>query len=76
MNPQDLLIDTTNVVVDKLPTGLIPWLPKPHQCSCGSYCYADVGYVQSQAMVMDIWRCPDCSARYFRNGEMDLTGEI
>jgi hypothetical protein len=46
--------------------GLIPWLPDPHQCDCGAYCEATRGYVQRQAMHMDIWECPDCENRYFR----------
>jgi len=47
---------------------LCPWLESPHTCqNCGSYCDATQDYVESQALVMDIWLCPECDARYFRN---------
>jgi hypothetical protein len=46
--------------------GLIPWLPDPHKCDCGAYCEATSGYVQTQAMIMDIWVCPECESRYYR----------
>jgi len=49
---------------------LCPWLPDPFRCdSCNSYCDATQDYVASQALVMDIWKCPECDARYFRNRE-------
>jgi hypothetical protein len=48
---------------------LCPWLPDPHKCSCGAYCDATQDYVASQALVMDIWECPECGDRYFRNRE-------
>lgn len=61
----------------KLPdvAGLIPWLPTPHRCECGAYCEADVQYVAAQAMAVEVWVCPDCGARYYRD-EADLTGDI
>lgn len=49
---------------------LCPWLPDPYQCdSCGHYCDATEGYVQEQAMVVDLWQCPndECGQRYYRN---------
>ena len=46
---------------------LCSWLEDPHTCECGAYCDAEVEYVQSQAMYMDIWRCPNCGERYYRN---------
>jgi hypothetical protein len=49
---------------------LCPWLPDPHQCGdCGAYCDATEGYVQEQAVVVDIWQCPndECGQRYYRN---------
>jgi len=49
---------------------LCPWLPDPYQCDdCGAYCDATEGYVQAQAMVVDIWQCPneECGQRYYRN---------
>ena len=47
---------------------LCPWLPDPHVCDeCGTYCDATVDYVAQQADYMDVWECPECEARYFRN---------
>jgi len=48
---------------------LCPWLPDPHKCSCGAYCDATKDFVESQALVMDIWKCPECGDRYYRNRE-------
>jgi len=48
---------------------LCPWLPDPYQCDdCGGvYCDAKVDYVAEQAMIVDIWECPNCGNRYYRN---------
>ena len=47
---------------------LCPWLPDPHVCQeCGAYCDATVDYVAQQADYMDVWECPECGARYYRN---------
>ena len=48
---------------------LIPWLPDPHRCECGSLCNADNQYVAEQAFYMDVWVCPrdDCGKRYYRD---------
>jgi len=47
---------------------LVPWLDDPHVCDeCGAYCDATVDYVAQQADYMDVWECPECEARYFRN---------
>ena len=47
---------------------LCPWLPDPHTCQeCGAYCDATTDYVQQQAMVVEIWECPDCGSRFYRN---------
>ena len=48
---------------------LCPWLPDPHTCACGAYCDAEVEYIESQAMPMEIWKCPneECGNRYYRN---------
>ena len=48
---------------------LCPWLPDPHKCDCGAYCDATQDFVASQALVMEIWLCPECGARYYRNRE-------
>ncbi len=48
---------------------LVPWLPDPHVCDhCGSYCNAEEQFVESQAIPMKVWQCPneDCGARYYR----------
>jgi len=55
--------------VEEETKNLCPWLPDPHKCDCGAYCDATQDYVESQALVMDIWLCPECDARYFRNRE-------
>jgi len=47
---------------------LCPWIEDPYRCdSCNSYCDATQDFVESQALVMDIWECPECGDRYFRN---------
>jgi hypothetical protein len=47
---------------------LCPWLEDPYRCdSCNSYCDATEDFVESQALVMDIWKCPECGDRYYRN---------
>jgi hypothetical protein len=49
---------------------LCPWLPNPHKCpACDTYCDATEDFVREQAMVVDIWHCPDCGERYYRNRE-------
>jgi hypothetical protein len=70
-------LDDLTDVDKKLPdvAGLIPWLPTPHRCECGAYCTADVQYVESQGMPVDVWVCPDCETRYYRD-EDSLTGDI
>jgi PHP family Zn ribbon phosphoesterase len=55
--------------------GLIPWLSKPVRCECGAYCDPDTDYVETQAMIIDIWRCPDCGKRYYREAD-DLRGKL
>ena len=46
--------------------GLIPWLPDPHECECGTYCESDVEYVGQMAEYSKVWVCPECGNRYFR----------
>lgn len=53
---------------------LISWLPSPKQCEgCGRYTYADVEYVEAQAMRVRVWVCREgeggCGARYYRDRE-------
>lgn len=48
---------------------LIPWLETPKECSCGTLCEAKTEYVKAQAMYMDVWKCPECSTRYYRERE-------
>jgi hypothetical protein len=55
--------------VEQETKNLCPWLPDPHKCDCGAYCDATRDYVESQAMVLPIWKCPECNARYYRNRE-------
>ena len=46
---------------------LCPWLPDPHTCACGTYCDAETEFVEEQMLPTDIWKCPECGARYYRN---------
>jgi len=46
---------------------LCPWLEDPHQCDCGAYCDSTHEYVEEQAMYMDVWKCPKCGDRYYRD---------
>lgn len=46
---------------------LISWLPDPHTCDCGALCKAKTEYVENQAMHMDVWDCPECEKRYYRD---------
>jgi len=47
---------------------LCPWLESPHKCpDCDRYCDAERDYVESQAMEIRIWRCPQCNQRFYRN---------
>lgn len=47
---------------------LIPWLPDPYTCDdCGAYCDATEEYVDQQAMIVDVWKCPECESRYYRD---------
>jgi hypothetical protein len=56
--------------VEQETKNLCPWLEPPKKCeSCGAYTDATRDYVAQQAMVMDIWECPKCGDRYFRNRE-------
>ena len=55
--------------VEQEKKNLCPWLPDPHKCDCGAYCDAEMKYVESQATIMRIWKCPneDCGKRFYRN---------
>jgi len=61
-------LDDAQNAVEKA-TGLIPWLEDPKKCECGTYCEAETQYVGQQASYMDVWVCPECSNRYYRNRE-------
>ncbi|AFH21766.1 hypothetical protein OSG_eHP8_00240 [environmental Halophage eHP-8] len=61
-------LDDAENAVEKA-TGLIPWLEDPRECECGAYCKAETQYVGQQASYMDVWVCPECSNRYYRNRE-------
>ena len=77
IDPTDLLIDTESGGNAGILTGLIPWLPKPHRCTCGTYCTPSVEYIRSQAYHEDVWVCPDCGKRYYREADTTyLTGRI
>ena len=46
---------------------LCPWLPDPKICDCGAYTDADRQYVAEQAIYVDVWDCPECEKRYYRD---------
>ena len=38
-----------------------------YECdNCGAVCEADVQYVGEQAMHVEVWACPECNSRYYR----------
>ena len=47
---------------------LCPWLPDPPTCECGRYMDAESEYVAEQAMIVDVWTCPECEYREYRDG--------
>jgi len=59
-------LDADGETVEKA-KGLIPWLPDPKRCDCGALCLSDTQFVASQAMHMDVWDCPECEKRYYRD---------
>jgi len=62
----DRLKDGVQSAQDKS-KNLCPWLPDPKVCEeCGSYCTATTEYVETQAMPVDVWKCPECMQRYYR----------
>jgi len=47
---------------------LCPWLENPHECpDCNRYCDSAEEYVEQQAMVVKVWRCPSCEQLFYRN---------
>lgn len=61
-------LDGAESAVEKA-KGLLPWLEDPHECECGQWCEASHEYVADQAMYLDVWTCPDCGNRYYRERE-------
>lgn len=51
---------------------LIPWLPDPHRCECGALCDADRQFVREQGVPMDVWVCPECNRRFYRDEDETL----
>lgn len=60
-------LEETGEKVEQATKNLIPWLEDPRQCECGAYCDATTGYVERMASYEDIWECPDCERRYYRD---------
>lgn len=53
----------------------LSWLPTPFTCNeCGSPCEATEGFVERQAMVMEIYECPECGARFHRDDSSGVGG--
>lgn len=68
--PIQKAIESGTDAIEQTSKVLCPWLPDPHTCeSCGAYCDAEVEYIETQAMPMEIWKCPneECGNRYYRN---------
>lgn len=55
---------------------LIPWLPQFQCDACGTHCDADVQYVDSQAMPVAVWDCPECDRRFHRDEGNPLTADM
>lgn len=55
-------------VVDRA-RGAVSWLGG-HRCdACGAGCEPGREYVEEQAMVCDVWVCPECGSRFYRDAE-------
>ena len=66
--PIQKAIESGTEAIEQTSKVLCSWLEDPHTCDeCGAYCDATVEYVEAQVSYMDIWKCPECDARYFRN---------
>jgi len=49
---------------------LCPWLPDPPRCPHDkAHMDALEEYVGEQAMVIPVWKCPECGYREYRHGE-------
>jgi len=61
-------VDTSKTTDDteQREKGVISALKNPKECECGEFCIATTDFVESQAMIMDIWQCEDCGNRYHR----------
>lgn len=70
-DPRDYLIDDEepddSTPENRSIKNLVPWLESPHKCDCGAYTDATHEYVEPQAMYMDVWKCPECGTRYYRD---------
>jgi hypothetical protein len=55
---------------------LLDWLPRKTCEHCGSLCTAEQEFVERQAMVCPIWKCPDCSSRYHREEDSPLSFDM
>ena len=43
------------------------WLYDYECDECGELCESTTEYVAEQAMAVDVWRCPECGAKYYRD---------
>jgi len=55
--------------VEREVSALLPWLPDPHRCDCGSLCKSTKRYSGNMGEYVDAWECPDCSKTYHRERE-------
>lgn len=77
LRPIEAAEKATETVKSKARGKLLDWLPSPHECdNCGALCEAKHEYVERQAMYMDVWRCPECDSRYYRDDENPLRAEM
>jgi len=59
--------NATEKVVSDTKT-LCPWLPDPESCPhCKVHMDALEEYVSTQAMVIPVWKCPECEYRAYRH---------
>jgi ribosomal protein L37AE/L43A len=68
LRPIEAAENAAESVKQKARGQLIKWLDH-HECDCGSICEAKTDFVERQAMIMEIWECPDCGNRYYRDSD-------
>ena len=75
LRPIEAAEQATESVKRKARGKLLDWLPR-HYCTCGEPCEATTEFVESQAMYMPVYRCPECGKRYYREDENPVTASM